>query len=382
MATVLLEIGTEEMPAGYLPPALAQLAALASARLAVERITCDGIQTWATPRRLALLLTGVAERQAPETREVRGPAADEAFTEFGEPTAAALGFARGHGAQVSELRLIEADGVEYVAAIFRDEGRPTQALLPAVFTDLITGLTFPKTMRWGVRSIHFARPIRWIVAMMDEQVVPVTVGEVTASSATRGHRFLAPGAVEIPTAADYPRIMDENQVLLAPETRRAVITEQLETIAAQDNATVADDGALLDETVYRVEYPTAVRCTFDPEFLALPEEVLVQTLREEQKFFPLREITGRLLPAFIAVRNGDKAYLSAVRAGYEVVARAKLLDAQFFFEQDRQRALADRLADLREVVILERVGTLYDKAQRLQALAGWIADELGLPAHE
>ncbi len=382
MATVLLEIGTEEMPAGYLPPALAQLAALARARLAADRLAYEGVQTWGTPRRLALLLTGVAEHQAPMVREVRGPAIAEAFDAHGEPTPATIGFARGHGALVGDLRIKAFDGAEFITAIFRDEGRPVLELLPAAFTHLLNSLTFPKTMRWGAGSFRFARPVRWIAAMIDDRVVPFTVDAVTAGRSTRGHRFLAPGAVEIPTAADYPRVMDENHVLLDPVKRAEAIREQLDAIAGQDNAAVADDGALLNETVFTVEYPTAVRCTFDPAFLALPEEVLLQTLREEQQFFPLREITGRLLPAFIAVRNGDKAYLGTVRDGYEAVARAKLLDARFFFEQDRARSLADRVEDLREVVLLERAGTLHDKATRLAALAGWVADALALSAPE
>lgn len=382
MATVLLEIGTEEMPAGVITPALAQLAELARARFAVDRLPFAAVQTWGTPRRLALLVSGVADHQTPAVREVRGPTVEEAFDAHGEPTAAALGFARSQGVTVSQLRLTPGDGAEYLAAIFRDEGQPTAALLPALCTHLVTSLTFPRVMRWGGSPLTFTRPIRWLVALLDDRVVPVVLGDITAGRATRGHRFLAPGEVEIATAADYPRVMDENHVLLSADDRRAAIREQMESIAAQDNASIADDGTLLEETAFRVEFPTAVRCNFDADFLSLPDDVLLQTLREEQKFFPLVDGTGRLLPAFIAVRNGDKAYLGTVREGYEAVARAKLLDALFFFEQDRARPLAERVEDLRGVIFQERIGTLHDKALRLQTLAECIAAVMGLPAHE
>ncbi len=315
MATVLLEIGTEELPAGFMPGALTQLAALARARLQAERINVDAVQAWGTPRRLVLLLTDVAEQQMPAVREMRGPAVTTAFARNGEPTQAAIGFARSQGVSVGELRVKEIDGGEFVIAVFRDEGRPTFELLPAIFPQLINGLSFPKTMRWTASAQRFARPIRWLVALMDDRVVPFTLGELTAGRETRGHRFLAPGAADIPAAADYRRIMEEDHVIVEPDVRREAIRTQLEAIAQQDGATLVDDGSLLEETTFAVEFPTAVRGAFDAGVLSLPNEVLLRVLRHEQNFFPLATAAGELLPAFIAVRNGDKAYQSSVREG-------------------------------------------------------------------
>lgn len=373
MTTVLLEIGTEEIPAEYMPSALAQLAELAHTQLAAERITVTELRTWGTSRRCALYLTGVAEQQLPAVREVRGPAVRVAFAANGEPAEAAIGFARSQGINTTDLRIKKMDHDEYVVAIFRDAGRPTLDILPTIFSQLIQGLTFPKTMRWGSGSFRFARPIRWIVALMDAQIIPLTVDDVVAGRLTRGHRFLAPGEVEISAAAEYPRVMDENQVVVDQDARRQLIHDQLATIAAQDASTILDDGTLLDETTFRVEYPTAVRGALEADFLSLPREVLLQVLRHEQHFFPLTTAEGDLLPAFCIVRNGDKAYLSSVREGYERVARAKLLDARFFFEQDTMQPLSSRVEALHGVIFQEQLGTMYDKAKRLESLAGLLA---------
>ncbi|HEX2949330.1 MAG TPA: glycine--tRNA ligase subunit beta, partial [Armatimonadota bacterium] len=373
MATVLLEIGVEEMPAGYLPPTLMQVAEIARARLSAERIAFEDLRTWGTPRRIVLYLTGIVERQAPAVREVRGPAVHDAFAANGEPTPAAIGFARSHGVPVTELRIRKIEGGEYVVVVFRDEGRPTFELLPSVFTSLISSLKFPQMMRWDSGNFRFARPIRWIVALMDDQVVPFTIDAVTAGRLTRGHRFLAPGGVDIPSATHYQRIMDENQVIVDQDVRRESIRQQLAALVQQDNAVILDDGTLLDMTTFSVEYPTALRGTFDENFLSLPDEVLLQVLRHEQQFFPLTDTNNSLLPAFITVRDGDKSYLGTVREGYEGVARAKLLDALFFFEQDCQQVLADRVPALHGVIFQENLGTMLDKTKRVESLAGLIA---------
>jgi glycyl-tRNA synthetase beta chain len=372
MATVLLEIGTEEMPASYIPPALTQLAELAQARMSAERVAVEQAQTWGTPRRLALHLSGVALQQEAGVREVRGPAVEAAFTTSGMPTQAAIGFARSQGIAISDLRIKQANGAEFVTAVFHDEGLPTTELLPALFTGLISSLTFPHTMRWGAGTLRFARPIRWIVALLDDQVIPFVLDGVTADRMTRGHRFLMSGEVAVPDAAAYRRVMEENHVLVVPEERREAVREGLKAIAQQDGAAIVDDGSLLEETVYSLEYPTAVRCSIDENFLSLPPPVLEHVLSAEQQFFPLKDRDGALLPGFIAVRNGDKAYLGGVRSGYEAVARAKLLDALYFFEQDLRRALLDRVEDLRGIIFQERLGTMHDKAMRLQTLAGAI----------
>ncbi len=382
MATVLLEIGTEEMPASYLPNALTQLGTLARTRLSAERIGVESVATWGTARRLALCLRGVAAQQAPTVREVRGPAVSVAFAANGAPTPAVVGFARSHGIPESELRVKEIDGVEYLIAAFHDEGRPTVELLPAIFADLITALTFPRTMRWGESPVSFARPIRWMLAMQDDQPITFRVDGVTAGRLTRGHRFLAPGEVTVPHADAYLRVLEENHVLVEPEARREAIRQQLHAIAQAEEAEIVDDGSLLEETVYQVEFPTAVRCQIDESFLSLPPDLLVHVLCREQQLFPLTNRAGTLLPGFIAVRNGDKAYLGGVREGYEAVARAKLLDALFFFEQDLRRPLAERVEELHGIVFSEHLGTLHDKAVRIQHLAGIFAERMGWSAYQ
>jgi len=382
MATVLLEIGTEEMPASYIPPALAQLAALAQAQMKAERIAVEQVQTWGTPRRLALHLSGVAPRQETGVREVRGPTVEAAFAANGMPTQAAIGFARSQGIAPSDLRIRQVNDDEFVFAVFHDEGRLTLELLPALFTRLITSLAFPRTMRWGAGALRFARPIRWIVALLDNQVILFELDGVTAGRLTRGHRFLMSGEVAVPDAASYRRVMEENHVLVVPDERREAVREGLKAIAQQDGAVIVDDGSLLEETVFLLEYPTAVRCNIDENFLSLPAAVLEHVLSVEQQFFPLKDRDGALLPGFIAVRNGDKAYLGGVRAGYEAVARAKLLDALYFFEQDLRRSLFDRVEDLRGLIFQEHLGTLHDKAMRMQALAGAICERLNIPSQQ
>jgi glycyl-tRNA synthetase beta chain len=380
MATVLLELGTEEMPAGYVAPALAQFAQILATQLASERITYDQLVTWGTPRRLAVQFVGMIESQLATNREIRGPRTREAFAPNGEPTQAALGFARRHEMSVQDLRMRTLEGEEYLVAVFPNAGQATLALLPRLFTRSLTALTFPQTMRWGTSPLRFARPIRWLVALWNEQVIPTTAGEVVAGRHTRGHRFLSPEAIAVATAGDYLRIMEENHVLVDPDARRATLEVQLEHAAHAEGAHLQDDGSLLEETTFSLEYPTVVRGSIDPRFLSLPSQVLIQVLRYEQHVFPLVDATGQLLPAFLAVRNGDKAYLGTVRDGYEAVVRAKLIDALFFFEQDCARPLAERVEKLRGVVFQEKAGTYYAKAERMAKLAAQIAARLNFSA--
>ena len=373
MATLLLEIGTEEIPSRYLPGALTQLDSLARAQLKEARLAFTDLYAWGTPRRIILYVEGVSEHQAPMNREVRGPAVADAFASNGEPTQAALGFARSQKVSIPELRLKKVENGEFVFAIFYDEGQPAFSLLPALLHHLIGQLSFPKMMHWGSGAFRFARPIRWLVAMLDERVVPLTIDDVTAGRCSRGHRFLSPDAVTIASAEHYPRMMEESLVIIDPARRRDIILQQLQAIAADFHATILYDQALLDDTVFSVEYVTAVRAAIDESLLSLPEEVLLHVLQQEQRFFPLADERGELLPAFIAVRNGDRAFLTSVREGYESVARAKLLDALFFYEQDMQATLEERVESLRGIIFQESLGSMYEKARRMETLAGLFA---------
>ncbi len=378
MATFLLEIGTEEIPGREVPLALQQISALASENLRSERIDFLNIQTWGTARRLTLIINDVAEFQTDKRREIQGPSVADAFTPDGDTTAVAIGFARNHNRKISELDIIEHNGVEHLVAIYLEKGLPAIECLPEICVKIIKGINLPSKMRWRKDDIIFSRPIRWVAAIYGDKVVKFTIGGVTSGKFSRGHRYLSPGDIEIPDANSYKQIMEENHVVVSQDERRNMLRSQIDGLIAHDGAVVADDGKLFEDLLYHVEYPTALRGAYHPDFLSLPDEVLRHVLRREQKLFPLTDTTGKLLPSFIAVRNGDKAYLSNVREGFESVTHAKLMDASFFYEKDCKKTPEERVDNLRGVSSSEGIGSLYDKARRLQMLAGKIAAMLGM----
>lgn len=380
---LLLEIGTEEIPARFMPGILAQLATAARAKLDALRIGYANIRTCGTPRRMALCVEGLAERQADVKKESKGPSLAIAFDADGKPTKAALGFARGQ--KVDVMSLVQKDG--YVYAVAHETGKETAALLPTLLPELICGLNFPKNMRWADLDMKFVRPIRWLVALLGDAVVPFTLAGVTAGRVSRGHRFLSCGAVEIPCAAAYEKTLADAFVLVDPQERERRIRAQIEALAAERGGTAEITPELLEEVVYLVEYPTALCGCFEDKYLALPPEAVVTPMREHQRYFPVLSPEGKLLPLFITVRNGGEAHLDVVRHGNERVLRARLADAQFFYEEDCKVKLADRLDKLKTVVFQEGLGTVCDKAQRLARLAAHIArqagtDEAQLPAVE
>lgn len=381
MPRFVFEIGTEEIPPRFFPPALAQLGEDGRRMLEALRLDFGELKVYGTPRRLVLIVEGLAERQTPHTREERGPAKRVAFDEDGKPTKAALGFARRHGVPPDDLVVKETDQGEYVFAVVREPELSAAEALAGALPDLTTGLTFPKTMRWGTGAVRFGRPVRWLLALVGEEVVEFQIEGLRSGRETRGHPVLADGMWTVASADQYESVLEEKSVLVDPARRREMVEQQLALIAEGESARVVD-GALLEETTFLVEWPTAACGEFGAEYLRLPRPVLIEEMQHVQAYFPLENEVGELLPKFIAVRDGGGEHLDTVLAGWESVLRAKLIDASYFYEQDLKRPLAERVDDLRGVVFQERLGSVFDKAERVRAVAAAAAEQAGLSAEE
>ena len=367
--TLLLEIGTEEIPAHAMPNILDQLKTSAEAIFKDNRIAIGAIKTLGTPRRLALLINGVAARQADVSEERRGPSSKIAFDAEGKPSKAAIGFARGQKIKPEEL--ITRDG--YVYAVIHQAGRPTDELLKEMLPKIICGLSFPNNMRWGDLDFKFIRPIRWLVALLDEEIIAFELANVKSGRISRGHRFLSAGEFSIERASDYVADCEKNFVLVDQDQRRAMIVAEIEAVAKDHGgrAEITDD--LLEEVLYLVEYPTALAGAIEQKYLALPAEAVITPMRDHQRYFPVKNFEGALLPLFITVRNGGREYLDIVRHGNERVLKARLEDAKFFFEEDRKKTLEEHREKLKTVVFQEGLGSVYEKTERLEKLSAKIA---------
>lgn len=377
MKDFLLEIGTEEMPARFVGPALQQLKELAGNRLGEKRIQFEQVRAVGTPRRLAVYTTGLAESQQPLVKEVKGPALKVAYNSSGEPTPAVLGFARSQGVDMASLVVKPVGPVEYVFARKSEQGRPTLKVLAEICPELIAGLHFPKPMRWGDLEFRFARPIRWILALYGNAVVRFSLAGLEAGRTTLGHRFLSRGLLTLNDARDYFGEMKKAFVVVDPEERKQLIRSQVEAAAKSEGGRAEEDEELLDEVTNLVEYPTAFAGSYDQAFLRLPKEVPVTVMREHQRYFPVTGSDGELLPRFIGVRNGITEHIDTVRAGNEKVLRARLADGAFFWDEDLKVPLADRAGSLKKVIWQESLGTVYDKVERVTGLALFIGEKLG-----
>ena len=369
---LLLEIGTEEVPAHVMPHLLADLKRLAGDLLAEHRLGYEGLRTIGTPRRSALLVTGLAERQEDVSTETRGPSVDIAFDAEGNPTKAGAGFARGQGIDPAEL--IQRDG--YVYASVHEKGAETATLLAELLPELIRAIPLPNSMRWGDLDFRFIRPIRWIVALYGNEVVPFTLANVASGNASRGHRTLAPEKFIIASPADYEAACEKAYIIVDPERRRAMICEQIAETAKACGGTAEITPDLLEEVLYLVEYPTALSGAFEEKYLALPAETVITPMRDHQRYFPVKAADGSLLPVFITVRNGGKEHLDVVAHGNERVLRARLADAQFFFDEDRKKSLAEHREKLKTVVFQQGLGSMYEKTERLMGLVTAIVEDI------
>ena len=369
---LLFEIGTEEIPAHVMPHLLEDLAQLAETMLKEHRLSYEKVRTLGTPRRAALIVTGLAERQEDVNTETRGPSVAIAFDADGNPTKAGAGFARGQGVDPSAL--IQRDG--YVYASVHESGAATAELLTSLLPDLVRAIPLPNSMRWGDLDFRFIRPIRWFVALYGTEIVPFTLAGVTSGNHSRGHRTLAPADFVITSAADYEAACEKAYIIVDPERRRAMICEQITETAKACGGTAEITPDLLEEVLYLVEYPTALSGSFEEKYLALPAEAVITPMRDHQRYFPVKAADGSLLPAFITVRNGGKAHLDVVAHGNERVLRARLADAQFFFDEDRKKSLAEHREKLKTVVFQRGLGSMYEKTVRLMALTTAIVEEM------
>ena len=375
---LLFEIGTEEIPAKFMPGILDQLKGLAEKKLQELRVPFTSVTVFGTPRRMTFIADGVEETQASTVVESKGPSIKIAFGADGAPSKAAQGFARGQGIAVEDLVVRG----EYVYAVKQLTGQAVLELLPAFLTDIVESLSFPKNMRWADHDFRFVRPIRWLVALLDDKIIPIEITGVKSGRNTIGHRFLSKGEVEIATAGDYEKVLREHFVLVDQDERRKIIRQQVEELAQKEGGVAEIDEDLLEEVVYLVEYPTALCGHFDDKFLTLPKEAVITPMREHQRYFPVLTADGKLLAKFITVRNGNSEGLDIVAHGNERVLRARLSDAEFFFNEDRKIKLEERLEKLKTVVFQEGLGNIYDKSVRLADIAMTLKKNLNVQVDE
>jgi glycyl-tRNA synthetase beta chain len=366
---LLLEIGTEEIPARFLPPVMQEMAESLRKKLDQARIGVGEIVTWATPRRLALVAQEVAAGQSEAVQEIIGPPKAVAFDAAGNPTPAALGFAKNQGVSITDLVEVDTPRGIYLAVSKSAAGRTTAECLPEILPEFIMGLSFPKSMRWGALQESFARPIHWILALLNGQVVNFPLADVASGALTYGHRFLAPQAIEVRDAASYVEALKKAHVLVDPAARRAFLEQELAQAAAGVGGEVVPNPGLLEENTFLVEYPSVVVGSFDKKFLALPDEVLITSMREHQRYFSLRGKDGKLLNHFIAVNNTLTRNPAVVAQGHERVLRARLSDAMYFYEVDRKTPLENRVEALKGVTFHSALGTSYEKMERFRDLA-------------
>ncbi len=371
---LLFEIGAEEIPAGFMPNILGQLKQLAETKLNDAHLPFESIATYGTPRRLALIVKGLADTSTEISERHKGPSASIAYDADGNPTKAAIGFARGKGLDVADL--VVEDG--YIYAETKTAGVPAKDIVTDMLPQLITGLNFPKSMHWGNLDAKFVRPVRWLVALLDEEVIPVEFATVKSGNVTRGHRFLGADEITIKNAASYVDTLKENFVMVDQDARRELIFKQLHDIAASKNASIVWDDDLLEEINYLVEWPTALCGGFEESYLALPDAAIITPMKDHQRYFPLVDQDGKLLPMFLTVRNGSDHSIEVVQAGNERVLRARLDDAKFFFNEDRKKPLIDRQDGLTKIVFQEGLGNLADKTERLLTLGRVFSEECEL----
>lgn len=373
---LLFEIGTEEIPARFMPKALADIRQYAEEELASAHIEHSGIKTECTPRRIVLTVEKLSAAQSDSVEVSKGPLKTQAFDSDGKPTRAAEGFARSRGVETADLKVKEINGAEYVVAEKREKGQATELVLPQILDRIIRRLSFQKSMYWADPSVRFARPVRWLVALYGESAIKVEFGKVESGNRSRGHRFMGSDSVTIKDPSEYKRYMKENFVITDPEERKEMILAGIAYVEKELGARVEVDPELLEENVHLNEYPVVFYGSFDKAFLEIPEEVLVLSMAKNQRYFPVRDKEGRLMANFAGVSNNIAKDMSVVREGNERVLRARLYDAAFFWKEDLQKSLDDLAAELKSVTYQEQLGSVYDKVQRTKKLALWLTEEL------
>jgi glycyl-tRNA synthetase beta chain len=379
-AELLLEIGVEELPYQFIAPALSSLTEQAAIAFGYHRLSSGSINAYGTPRRLLLIVERLAIHQAAFTNEAMGPSKSVAFDQAGQPTKAAIGFARGQGVPVESLRVRQTPRGEYLFAVKEDAGRPTKTVLIEILPQIVGELSFPKAMKWNEAGVRFARPVRWLVALYGGAVLPIEIAGIKAGNKTYGHRVMGNGkAITVSDHSSYCRLLKRQGVLPDQEERRVTIREQLEKICKGAGLGLNADEDLLEQAVFTTEWPCAILGSFKLEYLAVPSEVLITSMKEHQGFFSLCDKkSGSLAAHFIAVANNELKNMSLIREGNERVLAARLADAKFFFDEDRKVKLVDRVEKLKGIVFHQKAGTLYHKTFRIIDLVTWLASKLGL----
>ena len=377
---LLLEIGLEEMPAHVVTPSRIQLEEKVIKFLDEHHLDYETVQSFATPRRLAVKVTAIPEKQADVEEEVKGPAKKIALDAEGNWSKAAQGFVRGQGVTTEDIVFKELNGVEYVYVTKFTKGQSAKEVLTKL-NDVITSLTFPVTMHWANYDFEYIRPIHWIVALLDDEVIPFKVLDVTTGQTSRGHRFLGDD-VTFQHANEYETKLKEQFVVVQPNERKQMIVDQANALAAEKNWQLALDEELLEEVTNLVEYPTAFVGSFDEKYLSVPDEVLVTSMKEHQRYFEVRNDQGLLMPHFIAVRNGDNVHLENVIKGNEKVLIARLEDAEFFYNEDKKLTIEACVEKLKNVTFHEKIGSIYEKMQRVALIAQIIGRKVGLSEDE
>lgn len=379
---LLLEIGTEELPYQFVAPALRALQQSAETLLKDLRLTCDSVRTMGTPRRLVLLVEGLAKQQASAVKEAMGPSKAVAFDQSGQPTRAAIGFAAGQGVPVESLQVRQTPKGEYLFAVKQEKGQAVAPVLTQALPQLLAKLSFPKAMQWNQTGVRFARPVRWLVALCGGKVLPIHFATIKAGNLSQGHRVLgakvsSPKGFAVKSIAHYVKETERHSVIVDQDRRRAMILDQLASLAKSARGHVHQDDELLEQAVYMVECPLTILGSFKPHYLALPKEILMTSMKEHQGYFSLVDSKGALLPNFLAVTNMKLANMQLIREGNERVLAARLADAKFFFDEDRKTSLADRVAKQLAVTFHQKLGSLHQKTQRVVAMAEHLACQVG-----
>lgn len=369
---LIYEIGVEELPSAYVPGAIEDFKRLSRQMFTDARLSFDNIEVYGTPRRLTLHVTGLGDLQEDALIENRGPKKSMAYDENGNPTKACQGFARGQGVAVDALEIRPVGEIEYVFAIKKEKGKPALEVVPEILTQITHGIGFPKSMRWGYYHFRFARPIRWILALMGEQLLDIELENIKSSPYTYGHRFLSCGPLRVKSPRDYFSVLKDHYVILDQKERMELISQQVQEAAGNQGGTAMENDKLLEEITFLVEYPQAFYGEFSESYLDVPQEVLTTSMIEHQRYFPVFDARGRIMAGFIGVRNGTDYYLETVKAGNERVIRARLEDALFFWREDTKKPLENMVPGLSSVLFHERLGTIMDKVDRLKKLAVYI----------
>ena len=373
---LLFEIGTEEIPAGFLMPALAEMKNIMARKLNELALPHGEITTVGTPRRLTICIADLAEQQPDRDEEVLGPPKKAAYDKDGNPTKAAIGFANSRNASIEDIKVVTTDKGEYLMLACHYKGEATTGLLATLLPELINELPFPKSMRWGSGRTAFVRPIQWILALYNGAVIPCNADDIKSGDTTRGHRFMAPATFKVSNFSQYKEDLRKAHVLVDPEERRQAVRTTVTEAAKNAGGSVIADEELIETVTHLVEMPHGICGTFEERFLALPQEVLITSMREHQKYFAIADEKGALRPHFIAVNNTATKDAKLAADGHQRVLRARLEDALFFFKEDRQRPLATRVDDLSGVIFQAKLGTLKEKTTRVTKLAGFLASQL------